>query len=556
MTVLLLAALGLAHSWDETPDVLMLGNSYTQFNALESLVQQSLRDTVPSLDGARGERLSAGGLWLRDHLERVNGADARWAAALSGTEAWDVVVLQDQSLIPGLEGVAAGGGGAAYASSLEAVPQLDAHVAGTGAETVLFMTWGRRDGDRDYFPDVYPDFETMNARLDAGILAYATQPSVPERRLFVAPVGRAFGAVYERLKADGVVPETDGSDFHRLYSPDGSHPSPLGSGLAAGVFVATLTGYLPGEGQLPGVDASDAPWVADAIAAAVVPFGDLPFPWALDWADYAPPGDLDGDNPGGIVSGRLRCTAVGVSEDVADAGDLQVGGTHDGVAGCGRLWVLPGGSLAADSVTVGGDGATGSFVVAGGSARLGALSQPDGEALVRDGVLSVAGWSGTVGVQGGTLEVSAGAEGEGLRVGEEGTLQLEVDAAAGPLWLTSTAVLAGTLSVEELPAAAEVVLVTASSLDTSGLLASLPEGWSLETGPWEDGVALVAVAADEEDGPGTAETGLTEDSGSPADPAAPGKTGASEGCGCGGGAPLGGLSLWVAGVAAARRRRR
>ena len=110
MTVLLLAALGLAHSWDETPDVLMLGNSYTQFNALESLVQQSLRDTVPSLDGARGERLSAGGLWLRDHLERVNGADARWAAALSGTEAWDVVVLQDQSLIPGLEGVAAGGG--------------------------------------------------------------------------------------------------------------------------------------------------------------------------------------------------------------------------------------------------------------------------------------------------------------------------------------------------------------------------------------------------------------------------------------------------------------
>ena len=38
-----------------------------------------------------------------------------------------------------------------------------------------------------------------------------------------------------------------GSDFHRLYAPDGSHPSRLGSGLAAGVFTATLTSLYVGE---------------------------------------------------------------------------------------------------------------------------------------------------------------------------------------------------------------------------------------------------------------------------------------------------------------------
>ena len=78
-------------------DILLMGNSYTSANNLANLV-----------DGVMGEAsvqtnvssLTSGGLRLSQHASNVASSGHQWNTTLKGT-AWDWVVLQDQSQIPG-----------------------------------------------------------------------------------------------------------------------------------------------------------------------------------------------------------------------------------------------------------------------------------------------------------------------------------------------------------------------------------------------------------------------------------------------------------------------
>ncbi len=189
--------------------VLFIGNSFTARNDLPGLVAR--------LAAARGHALehhliSAGGASLRLHW---NAGTAPQAIAADG---YDVVVLQEQSTLPVKN----------PKRMFENVRLFGEAIKAAGAKTALYMTWARRHAP-----------QTQQAITDAynGI--------GQEIGAAVAPVGVAWQAFLR------------GHDQPALYDPDGSHPTPAGTYLAACVFLAVLFGASP-----VGVECGDVPGVA------------------------------------------------------------------------------------------------------------------------------------------------------------------------------------------------------------------------------------------------------------------------------------------------------
>lgn len=315
------------------PDVLMVGNSYTYYNDLEVLLADQLNELVPEPRGT-GDRLTNGGWNLRDHALEYGTGTGRWPAAIDA--ATGVVVLQDQSQIPGF-----GEKNDDYIRSRNGAFGLNEAITNAGAETMLFITWGRRDGDAGN-PSLYPDFETMQARLDEGYLGYAALLDEPSRPVYLAPVGRVFGAI----RAQEAEPDKTGSVFRSLYVADGSHPSLFGSQVAAMTLAATITGQVP-------IAPNDAPieglgqLVYDTVYASGV--DDLQLPWVFTWNRYSLAFDLT------EISHPWRPLEVRVQRP-AMSSHLTVGALHDGVMGSGRLSILEEAALLLDeSLTVGVD---------------------------------------------------------------------------------------------------------------------------------------------------------------------------------------------------------
>jgi hypothetical protein len=131
---------------------------------------------------------------------------------------WDVVVLQEQSQIPGFPAAQVD-----HASFVESVAELNGRIAAAEAQTALLMTWGRRDGDARNLV-IFPDFPTMQTRLNQGYTGAAEAASMPDRPVHVIAAGEAWRRTYLR--------DPDG-DFRNLYLNDGSHPSRSGTLLTA-----------------------------------------------------------------------------------------------------------------------------------------------------------------------------------------------------------------------------------------------------------------------------------------------------------------------------------
>jgi hypothetical protein len=215
--------------------VLILGNSYVFVGHLDAaLAALSTGSPAP----LRVSAYARGGYRLAQHLTDLETPGSELATLFAdgcgGADPWDFVVLQEQSQIPGFPP-----GQPERDASVVAAGELARHVADCGARTAFFVTWGRRDGDADN-PGLFPDFATMQAALDTGYaaIAQAAAEAVPDAppplRL---PVGPAFGQI--AAGPDGA------ARFPRLYAPDGSHPSALGTYLAAAVFHRGLTGTDP-----------------------------------------------------------------------------------------------------------------------------------------------------------------------------------------------------------------------------------------------------------------------------------------------------------------------
>lgn len=192
-----------------TCSVLFLGNSYTAVNDLPTV----FRKLATSGGFAVSTKATdPGGTTLQEHLD-----DPEMSATLTGST-WNVVVMQDQSEIPSVESLRQG----------EMYPAVRALVSGireARAEPLLFETWAHSQG--------WPEnglltYDQMQAAINQGYLSIGKELDVA-----TAPVGSAWSlALGERMGA-------------LLWSDDGSHPTTMGTYLAACVFYATIFGRSP-----------------------------------------------------------------------------------------------------------------------------------------------------------------------------------------------------------------------------------------------------------------------------------------------------------------------
>ena len=520
--------------------LLMIGNSYTYYNDLPDLEQALLRAYVPGLEAAEVSSLTDAGLRWSEHLART-GEDGAWYEALvSGSQSWDRAVLQEQSQTPGLDRDSDD-----WQESLASLEALDALLEARGAEVTLMLTWGRRDGDASY-PDIYPDFPSMQDRLTAGYLAYVEQLSTPERRLTVAPVGPAFARIYQDVLDAGGDPADPSSDFYQLYSEDGSHPSLAGSALASYVIQAAITGYPPApEGEEDGY--------LQQIASQVVlddPFGDFPYPWALQWGAWFPGGAE------ASIAGIGQRTLVRLSEPAEPLDRLDLG---TGAQSSGRLWLEEGAELSVGELAIGGEG-EGAVSLRGGSLAAGALTGT-GELAISGGTLIVTDRIALPFDQaGGTLAPRGVVSVAGAySLGPEAELLLDLSWDSALLFEGSVAldgrlrVIAGE-GLDPQPGD-RWVLLDGCGLDAVDLGAvEIPEGAAIR---YDGGADCGAIVLSYEAPP------ELEDSASPGrDSAGPEDSGGPElergsACGCGmGGAAAGGAPLWMLGLFALIRRSR
>jgi hypothetical protein len=198
--------------------ILFVGNSFTGRNNLPGLLAR--------LAGVRGRTveyrlISAGGASLRQHLN----AGTALAAIKDG--AYDVVVLQEQSTLPGKNA----------ARMHESVRDFHAAIEAAGAQTALYMTWARRNAPEMQQP-ISTAYATIAAELGATLV----------------PVG----LVWQRFLAM--------HDEPALHDSDNSHPALAGTYLAACVFLVALLGEHPVDIDIPvkGLDDDTAALVRQA----------------------------------------------------------------------------------------------------------------------------------------------------------------------------------------------------------------------------------------------------------------------------------------------------
>jgi uncharacterized protein DUF4886 len=194
--------------------ILFIGNSYTHYNDLPGMLQDLSETSGKTLETAM---VTSGGKSLEWHWYNPVTLDT------IAEGQWDFVVLQDHSL-----------------SAVEepdrlrsAMIKLATRIRNVNATPVLYLTWGRQ-----HIPEMQDVIAETYMRVAREIDAK------------VAPVGLAWQKV--RAAAPGL----------SLYVTDRSHPSFLGSYLAACVFYATLFGETP-------VDLSNEFRLCDGVAGVV-----------------------------------------------------------------------------------------------------------------------------------------------------------------------------------------------------------------------------------------------------------------------------------------------
>ena len=249
-------------------NLLMYGNSYTSQNSLHTILED--------LGVTNAEALTGGGMRFDGHWNNVNSSGHSWNTTLRDPNLnWDYVVLQDQSQVPGFNRTTT-----SWIEDKDAAILLATEIESESSESVLMMTWGRRNGDVTN-PTIYSNFTMMQDRLETGYIDFRDNMTVQGRDVWIAPVGLAFKHIHDTIQDSGSNPISSSSTFYGLYSADGSHPSLSGSYLAACVIYATLTGETP-VGSNDSVSLSSSLKLELQQAAAATVFNEtshLSYPW-------------------------------------------------------------------------------------------------------------------------------------------------------------------------------------------------------------------------------------------------------------------------------------
>jgi hypothetical protein len=221
----------------DTPLILFVGNSYTSQN---NLPRHFARLSDAGGHDIRVETFAPGGWTLQDQA-----ASAELRDKLT-QQPWLYVVLQEQSVVPALE---------PYRTHemYPAARTLHSQIEEAGSQTLFYMTWGRQDGMAPADTG-FTTFAGMQAQLETGYLGIANELDAP-----VAPVGVAWkNTLAER-------PDLS------LWAADGSHPTELGTYLAACVFYATIYRESPeGLTYHAGLSDEDAQFLQQIAAETVL----------------------------------------------------------------------------------------------------------------------------------------------------------------------------------------------------------------------------------------------------------------------------------------------
>jgi hypothetical protein len=179
--------------------ILFIGNSYTYVNNLPGWVRQLSIEAgeTPSLET---EMVAIGGASLQRHWKMGE------ALKQIQSQQWDYVVLQEQSTLPLTD----------PATMNRYARLFDRAIKRAKAQTLFYLTWTKQDRP-----------ETQE-RVANSYLKIAQKLNAK-----IAPVGPAWQQV--QLKNPQL----------NLYYRDGSHPSPIGSYIAACVFYSILSDRTP-----------------------------------------------------------------------------------------------------------------------------------------------------------------------------------------------------------------------------------------------------------------------------------------------------------------------
>lgn len=226
--------------------VLFIGNSYTFYN--------NLPDMFAQVATSAGEKVTVdastpGGYTLSMHCEN-SGTMAKIAQSKA-----DFVVLQEQSQIPSFTD------GEVNSMFLPYAQKLNDEILKSNpcSETVLYVTWGRKNGDAMNCPNWPPvcTYEGMDS-----LLTLRYDLAARQNQTIMSPVG----PVWRFIRTDA--PEIE------LYDADEGHPSLAGTFAAACTFYASIFRKDPSEITYnPGLDETVFKTIKNA--AAKVTYHDL-----------------------------------------------------------------------------------------------------------------------------------------------------------------------------------------------------------------------------------------------------------------------------------------
>lgn len=196
----------------ESTKVLFIGNSYTFYNKMPQMVKKIAESTGEQL---QIQQATNGGYSFKRHATKAA------TLALIKKEKWDYVVLQGYSLEC-----------AQPLSVMEekTIPYLDILIDSIRnnhhcTQIIFYNTWGRKEGVPALCEEnpILCSYTTMDSTIRANYQYLAQR-----YRTKIAPVGLLWTQILSELDWE-------------LYNPDKTHPSYLGSFIAAHVFYTIIT---------------------------------------------------------------------------------------------------------------------------------------------------------------------------------------------------------------------------------------------------------------------------------------------------------------------------